>query len=525
MKNIGSARVASIHWAGSLRGSILVTFAVMMPVLMTAIGFSVDLGEAYLVRQRLHGALDAAALAGAASTGDSTDIEQKITDFFKVNYPDIKIGEAKGLKIQVSDTVVTVSAQATFQTNFMWIIGKDNFTVSAETEVSKEATGLEIVMVLDNTGSMDEKDSKGNKKIDSLKLAAKTLIGSVLPKGGEAGVRVGLVPFSNSVRVGRYGLGLTPSGATYDNGQTFVKLPSGTTYTTSHDTTTTTKWYGCIIEHNPHGWKFSTTGATTGVAAANLVTNNDPYTDDVDDDYTGPWDFYNYCTRKQTDSPTQVPVYRSEQQCTTTGSGKNKKTTCTTVQVIDHYDTIHNYTYSIATSSTVNQGCPYANVMPLTNDKTALNSTVDSMTPEGNTLGNIGMVWGYRLISPEAPFKEGVAWDNKAWKKAVVMMTDGYNTKDSNYSALWLSQSQKLTTTDYGNRFLEVCQALKDKDVLVYTIIFDTGSISSPDESTIQLYKDCATSEDQYYYAPNKDKLVTIFKAIGGELSTLHISK
>ncbi len=509
---------AALGWVHSVRGSILVTFAVMAPVLLTAIGFSIDLGEAYLVRQRLHGALDAAALAGAASSEDESVIEQKITDFFAANYPDIKIGTAHGLHVQISDATVTVSAQAMFQTNFMWIIGKDTFTVSAETEVSKDASGLEIVMVLDNTGSMDEYDSTGNKKIASLKLAAKTLINAVLPQGGESGVRVGLVPFSNSVRVGKYGLGETPSGGVYNNGETFVTLPSGTAYTTSHDTTTTTKWYGCIIEHNADGWKFSTTGATSGVTADKLVTDNDPHPDDVEDNYEGPWDIYKYSYRKQTSVTKQVPVYKT----VCTGKGANK--VCT--QQIDHYDSVHDYyTYSIEPKIPVNQGCPYATVRPLTNNKTDLNSTIDSMQPEGNTLGNIGMIWGYRMISPEPPFTEGTAWDNKAWKKAVVMMTDGYNTKDSNYSALWLNKANALTTNDYDDRFLEVCQALKDKDVLVYTIIFDTGSISSPDENTIQLYKDCATSEDQYYYAPTQDKLVSIFESIGGQLSTLHISK
>ena len=155
----------------------------------------------------------------------------------------------------------------------------------------------------------------------------------------------------------------------------------------------------------------------------------------------------------------------------------------------------------------------------MTNDRDLLLDNIDNMQASGHTLGNYGMVWGHRVLSPEYPFEEGAEWDSLYWRKAIVMMTDGVNTMNNTYSAYGPTSDHNVRPNDLNERFAEVCENLKDQDVLIYTITF-TGGVS---ESSKQYYKDCATSLDNYHHAPTQDELLEVFESISRNLSNLHI--
>ncbi len=55
------------------KGVAAVWFGMMLPMVVGAVGLSVDLGQSYLVRDRLSHALDAAALAAAASPSENIE--------------------------------------------------------------------------------------------------------------------------------------------------------------------------------------------------------------------------------------------------------------------------------------------------------------------------------------------------------------------------------------------------------------------------------------------------------------------
>ena len=103
-------------------------------------------------------------------------------------------------------------------------------------------------------------------------------------------------------------------------------------------------------------------------------------------------------------------------------------------------------------------------------------------------MGNVGMVWGWRVLSPSAPFTEGVSYDNYDWRKIVVMMTDGnsqfYKDDETAYGRL---SDGVLGTTNNGSaknilnqRMAETCALMKAKDkrIDIYTVIF-TSSVDS----------------------------------------------
>lgn len=489
--------------------AIAIMFGLMAPVLVGITGMSIDYSQAYLVKQRLSQALDAAALAGAAAATEEADIRARVLDFFAANYPASELGVAIDPVVTVNGDDVIVTGNAVYQTLFLRVLGISTIEVEATTVVQREVQGLEVVLVLDNTGSMST-----NNNIGALKTGTQNFINIMFDATSNPNfVRIGMVPYSNTVRVGRYGLGQTPTGGTYGSGDIFVTLPSGVSYTATHSSSS--GWYGCVVEHKDSGytstathvsgssgqlWKNGTSWNGHGWNPA--ITTNDPYDYDVLDNYTGDWDIYMY-----------GKVISQGSQCSGSGYSSSRCSNCT------GSNSTCNSTYCFCRNSEPNQGCPYAYIMPLSSDRNALLANVPNMTPDGNTLGNIGMAWGARVLSPEAPFEEANDWDNQYWKKAVVMMTDGDNTENGTYSSYWATAKNNMSVTKFNDRFAETCEALKAKGVTIYTVTFTSGI----NDQTKDYYRNCASSEDQYFDAPSQAELIDVFEQIARELSNLHI--
>ena len=155
-----------IEYFRSTIGALSVAFALIIPVVVGAAGFAVDLSMAHMVKQRLSHAIDAAALAAAASAGGGTQaaISDKVSDFFYQNYPLDKIGATYDLTVVVSGDDITVSAKSRYETSFAQLLGIDELVVSATTTVTKEILGLEVALVLDVTGSMSTNNNIGTLK-------------------------------------------------------------------------------------------------------------------------------------------------------------------------------------------------------------------------------------------------------------------------------------------------------------------------------------------------------------------------
>jgi Flp pilus assembly protein TadG len=527
-------------FACAMEGTIAVAFGLIAPMLIAGVGLAMDVSQAYLVRQRLHGAIDASALAAAATSQDDDEIEQRVRDFLIANYPPEKIGilNEDDINVTVSQSEVRVVATATFPTTFMRIMGYRTINVASAVTVAREIKGLEAVLVLDNTGSL------GATNMNAVKTAARNFVTILFDRVAEADdIKIGIVPYSSSVRVGRYGLGLHADG-TPGYGDPFVTLPSGITYGTSQSTTnqTTNSWYGCVVEHNDAGYvdtathvagsrgQLWRTGSGSGCnSAANCrghgwapsVTNNDPYPDDVLDEYEGPWDIYSYGR-----------IISNNAKCTDLGSGyaTSRCSSCNSSSASSSTRDRCNATYCWCGYSTPNESCPIANVLPLTSDEAALNATINTMNYEGSTYSNLGMAWGVRMLSPEAPFTEGSEWGDEEWNKAIVLMTDGEMSPSGTYSAYWASNKSTTANTvaELNERLLEVCETLKEEpyNVIIYTITFDHTTSDISDE-TKEIYRECASEpkEDHYFDAPSAARLVTVFERISGALANLHLRK
>jgi Flp pilus assembly protein TadG len=452
-------------------GAIAVLFAILIPVLLGIAGMSLDYSQAYLVKQRLAQALDAAALAAVASSTDEAEITQRVLEFFEVNYPEEKLGFTFEPHVQIIGEEVIVHGYARYDTMFLGVLGIDSINVTSSTTVLREVQGIEVVLVMDNTGSMSS-----NNNIGALRTAAANFVyimyGIDVEEGAAAApseldsmatrereyIKIGLVPYAATVNVGPYGLGKDRSGNYYD--EPFVNNPHNLSYTTS---SYNYDWMGCVLALD--------------------------YPEDTTDN-EGPWEMYRYCLDEDDDP-----------YCNLT----------------------YNYytrTYSAPVRQKPNYGCPKSIVTPLTTSPSTLRTNISTMTANGNTHGNHGMVWGYRVLSQDFPFTEGVEWDNQYWRKAVVMMTDGANTVHQYYSAYGPTQDNNITTYKLNERLADVCENIKADGAIIYTVTFSYGV----NESTKDYYRQCATSPDYYYDAPDQEDLISVFEKISRELSNLHIT-
>ena len=459
-------------------GAIALTFGFMIPVIVGAVGVSVDIAQAYLVQARLSSALDAAALAAAASGSDDEDeLQQRIEDFIEANYPDEKIGTAVDIEASLDGNELTVTASAVLDTAFVSVMGFDDVTVDAETVVQREVRGLEVVMVLDNTGSMSTNDNIGTLR-DATANFVEILFESV---DDPDLVRVGLVPYASGVNVGPYGLGEDYEGDDY--GEPFVEPPEDDVYADYYNGMNpyTQNYYG--TDEEDLEYDTSEKGQWHGC----VLASDSPLDEE---DHEGPWEMYRHDY-----------------------NGNNY------YKYRDSYDGTLGDLYNAYYGP--NLYCPVQSIVPLTSDEDFLLEAAGNMTASGSTLGNLGMVWGWRVISPEEPFTEGAEYDDNEWDKVILMMTDGVNTMSSTYSAYGRSNEHDVDANDLDDGLAAVCENVKAAGILVYAVTFDDGV----DEDTKDLYRECANSIANYHDAPTQDDLEDVFEQIARELSKLHIKE
>lgn len=119
-------------------------------------------------------------------------------------------------------------------------------------------------------------------------------------------------------------------------------------------------------------------------------------------------------------------------------------------------------------------------------------------------------------------------YGTKSMSKAAVIMTDGENTMSSSiYTAYgWLSEkklgtsSSSAAVTQLNTRLSQVCTAMKNAGIIVYTIAFN-----KPGSTIETLLKNCATQPAFYFNSPTSSDLKSAFVEIGDSLSNLRISK
>ncbi len=483
-----------------------------IPILGT-IGMSVDLARAYVLKSKLSTALDAAGLAAGRNIfASDAEIYADAQKYFDANFPQGYMGtapitmDASTVSWDATREKVTLSADVDMDTAFMNIFGFAALTLGATTEINRENRGMELVLVLDNTGSMDYYTS-GTKRLETLKQASKNLV-DILYGTDETKDKlwVSVVPYTTQVNVGPHNIGflpqsdrnnlLTNAGSIFTNDSTNTSLGFDVDLNGSNDTVY--GWEGCV-ETRDH-----LMGGTKDLS-------DDPPNEDF------------------------IPYFYTNTYENSAG------------------DIVHDTTNP-------NRYCPPP-ILPLTAEKTTIKDHIDDMEASGATAVQVGLVWGWRAISP----RWNGAWYNSStvnipsgytglplnygedfMDKVVVLMTDGENTLGTygiyhaygrqkqlgkptghpDHNPLYADDgSGTLTGDNSGSTYKAMddtktaaaCENMKAQGVIIYTVIFVSGNLS--------LFRNCATSPKHYFKAATATALINDFNTIGEELSNLRIAK
>ncbi len=126
---------------------------------------------------------------------------------------------------------------------------------------------------------------------------------------------------------------------------------------------------------------------------------------------------------------------------------------------------------------------------PLNNDFTYLKSRLDMMTPYAWTHIALGVEFGFHMLSDNAPFSEGVSYDDKETQKFMVVLTDGAQTEPA------FGPGGTRTVAQGESNLEALCTNAKAKGITMITIAYDLD-----DNATTNRLKNCATDPDKNFF-------------------------
>ncbi|WP_277817047.1 TadE/TadG family type IV pilus assembly protein [Tabrizicola fusiformis] len=211
----------------------LVVFALCLFIAMTMFGgLAVDVMRYETVRTKLQNTLDRSTLAAASLTQDM-DAETVVNEYFEKAQLSQYL---TGVNVDEGINYRQVTADASAATNpiFTHLIGLTEMDAPGHSMAEQRITNVEIVLVLDVSGSM-----ASNSRLVNLKAAAKEFIDTVLSSDGEDRISIAIVPFNGQVNLGpvlraKFAVTDGPNVTNVD----CVDLPSSTYNTLAMPTTT-----------------------------------------------------------------------------------------------------------------------------------------------------------------------------------------------------------------------------------------------------------------------------------------------
>ena len=369
-------------------------------------------------------------------------------------------------------------ATAEVPTTFLQVLKIDSITVGARALVNQETRGMELVLVMDNTGSM-----RSGGKIDAMKQAATSLI-NILYGQDETmeNFWVGLVPYAATVNIGSQRTGWLQN---YD--------PADFQPTT---------WKGCVEARvepfdsddslpaaqswDPHMW-----ASTFGV-----------YPGETGDNDWGPIDESNGA---QND-----------------GTGPNLGCGPAITSLIDTKTTI---------LAKIDEMLPWHRGGTMANLGLAWGWRVMSPAWRGLWGGSTPATHPLDYDTPKIDKVVVLLTDGANqwydWPGGLPGSPDSSTFPDADYTAYGrLSEGRLGTTnksaakTEINSRMAGLCTSMKAQNITIYTVVFQVN-----DSATQDLYRNCASTQDKYFQSPTNEDLQVVFQKIATELSYLRLAE
>lgn len=492
-------------------GNVVLLFGLSLVPILGFIGGSIDFAYSYRIRAHLQNALDAAALAAGREMGmtsSESSAEDIANDVLQANLgPDFPSGVTANFNI--ADGAVTATANINVDTFLLGAIGIDHFSVAVSSMINIAGGTFEVVMALDNSGSMS------GSKIGDLKNAAKNLVNILFSSQlSSEHVTIGLVPFAATVKIGTQYAGETWMDLAGDSSIHKEHFDSDVTRWEMFDAIPNVSWGGCVeVRPSPHDVTDSEPSVSNPSSlfvplfAPDEPDTSGPYYNNYLDDDDGACEWWvsggtNYERQRRTCK------YSGEFADTSLANGTRRGP---------------------------NHLCDSQPVQPLTNNQSQITSAIDAMNAYGGTNIIEGVMWGWRLLSPGLPFAEGKAYGTENHTKILILMSDGANWHGSlnNHNDSWFnaygyhaqnrlgssggSTSQLVATMN--TRTGQACNNAKAQGIVIYSLALEIS-----DQTTEDLLRNCASSPSRFFTIEDSDALDDVFEAIAKEIQKLRIA-
>lgn len=219
------------------RGSIVVLFALALPVMLGVLGLALDVLMAQAQREKLQTAADQAAVAAAAQA-DPSRRQAAAERIFAANLadqPGLEGARVTRIHVDVNRGTVDVDAEMASPTYFAKLFGLDQWTLRVSSGSIASSGNIEVALSLDVTGSMNSPVSgvPPMSKLKAMQQAATTLVDTLLPDAAaQARTTIGAVAFNEIMNIG--------------TGRSSLVLPS----TLTRSALGGRPWNGCVRERN-----------------------------------------------------------------------------------------------------------------------------------------------------------------------------------------------------------------------------------------------------------------------------------
>lgn len=487
----------------------IITVLVMIPMCIAA-GGMLDISQLLSAKSVTQDALDAASLYAATSTStDQVVLQQITTTAFNANISNTAARSSviQSFAYNTTTRQITAVAGGTYTPTFAKILGIASMPYSVTTQTLRQTDGtLEVALVLDNTWSMSVPLDGSLTKIAVLKTAAQNLVNTIMTTQNSGNVKIAVVPYADYVNVGTANrnaswMSVAADYSTSTGGSAAVAGGPTTCVTISSNTTTT----------------------CTGGTKQTVISS---YTDGIP----------NYSTQTVgqtcTTKTTSVTPYQS---CTQNPAPK--AAVAPTITNYTWYGCVANQVQSDGVSVQMpDPATAYVGIMgssqkcltaitPLTTSSTVVTAAISALVVnigsyKPDTYIPAGLIWGVNVLSPAAPFTDGAAYDpaNKSPRKAIVLMTDGFNTEYLKSNGQLATGTTAQVAKSYSDQ-LAVCNYAKSKKIEVYTIGFGVT-----DPTSLATLQSCATDASHYFDATSSAGLLAAFTTIAGSLQNVRIS-
>lgn len=467
------------HAGADEHGGVALIAAALIVVLLAATGAAIDVSRSLDSRQRLQTALDASLLAAASeSLKDEDTIKRKVLETFTARRSWGKELSNVTVELAIGEDSIEGVATADYANTLLGAVWRDRMTVRVASQVKAGQRDIEVALVLDNTGSMASQNRMG-----IMKASVNNFISEMQKLDRESStttVKVGLVPYETRVRL--------DTSLRNEPWLNFDEIIAHLEEKAAEEKEGRGRGRG-------RGW---------GRGGRRGGEENEQQGKVTEDDARNAWEGCVWDRRV-------IGMNRYDSHIDMVMADENT-----------HYPATLLKHQVDGNSVKMWESCDLTAVLPLTDNFVEARTRVATMRPDGYTNVGLGLIWGWNLVDPAAPFTEGKAYTDPKVLKFIVLLTDGDNTFNRRG---YTEDPHEKWGQDYAGRFNrgmrdesteDTCANLKKTPIKVFTIRVVDGNAG--------LLRDCASSPDMFYDIRNPNEMRAVFNEIADRIKQVHLS-